>query len=148
MKRISQTILTNMCMVCDGSRILVQDKQNSSYTGVTFPGGHIENNESIADSVIREVFEETGLTIKNPRLCGIYDWIYEDGVRYIVFIHKTAEFSGELKASHEGPVRWIEKDDFLKESWADGMDKVFEIINGGEYTECYYDMELDEEFMK
>ena len=147
MKRISQTILTNMCMVYDGNRILVQDKQNSSYTGVTFPGGHIENNESIADSVIREVFEETGLTIKNPRLCGIFDWIYEDGVRYIVFIHKTNEFAGELKPSKEGPVRWIEKDSFLNEKLADGMDKVFEIIYGGQYTECYYDMKLDEEYL-
>ena len=148
MKRISKTILTNMCMISEGDLILVQDKQNSSYTGVTFPGGHIENNESIADSVIREVFEETGLTIKNPKLCGVFDWIYEDGVRYIVFIHKAHEFTGELKASKEGPVRWIKKDNFLNEAWADGMDKVFEIINGGKYTECYYDMKLDEEFMK
>ena len=74
MKRLSQTILTNMCMVCDGERILVEDKCNSSYTGVTFPGGHIEAGETLADSVVREVFEETGLTVKNPRLCGIYDY--------------------------------------------------------------------------
>ena len=148
MKRITKTILTNMCMVCDGENILVEDKVNSSYTGVTFPGGHIESGESLAEAMVREVFEETGLTIKNPRLCGMYDWVYEDGIRYLVFIYKEMEFDGELKSSEEGSVRWIKKEEFLKEKLADGMDKVFEIIEGGEYTECYYDMEDDTECMK
>lgn len=148
MKRITKTILTNMCMVCDGENILVEDKVNSSYTGVTFPGGHIESGESLAEAMVREVFEETGLTIKNPRLCGMYDWVYEDGIRYLVFIYKAMEFDGELKSSEEGSVRWIKKEEFLKEKLADGMDKVFEIIEGGEYTECYYDMEDDTECMK
>ena len=137
-----------MCMVCDGENILVEDKVNSSYTGVTFPGGHIESGESLAEAMVREVFEETGLTIKNPRLCGMYDWVYEDGIRYLVFIYKAMEFDGELKSSEEGSVRWIKKEEFLKEKLADGMDKVFEIIEGGEYTECYYDMEDDTECMK
>ena len=148
MKRITKTILTNMCMVCDGENILVEDKVNSSYTGVTFPGGHIESGESLAEAMVRDVFEETGLTIKNPRLCGMYDWVYEDGIRYLVFIYKAMEFDGELKSSEEGSVRWIKKEEFLKEKLADGMDKVFEIIEGGEYTECYYDMEDDTECMK
>ena len=148
MKRITKTILTNMCMVCDGENILVEDKVNSSYTGVTFPGGHIESGESLAEAMVREVFEETGLTIKNPRLCGMYDWVYEDGIRYLVFIYKAMEFEGSLKSSEEGSVRWIKKEEFLKEKLADGMDKVFEIIEGGEYTECYYDMEDDTECMK
>lgn len=148
MKRITKTILTNMCMVCDGENILVEDKVNSSYTGVTFPGGHIESGESLAEAMVREVFEETGLTIKNPRLCGMYDWVYEDGIRYLVFIYKAMEFEGSLKSSEEGNVRWIKKEEFLKEKLADGMDKVFEIIEGVEYTECYYDMEDDTECMK
>lgn len=148
MKRLTNTILTNMCMVCDGKYILVQDKQNSSYTGVTFPGGHIEKEESLTDSVIREVFEETGLTIKNPRLCGIYDWVLEDGIRYLVFIYKATEFSGDLHPSEEGNVRWIEKENFLKEKLAHGMDKVFEIVENGEYTECFYDTVAGEEKMR
>lgn len=143
MKRITSTILTNMCMVCDGQNILVQDKINSSYTGVTFPGGHIEDGESLVDSMIREVFEETGLTIHSPKLCGVYDWICEDGTRYFVFIYKATEFSGKLRSSEEGQVRWIKKDTFLNEKLAHGMDKVFEIIEGGRYTECFYEKGIE-----
>lgn len=148
MERYSQTVLTNMCMVCDGDYILVEDKQHGSYRGVTFPGGHIEAGESLADSIIREVREETGLVIKNPKLCGIYDWMTEENVRYLVLIYKAVTFTGELCASDEGQVRWIRKDDFLNEKLADGMDKVFEIIEGGVFTECFYDMEICEELMK
>ena len=135
-------------MVSDGPRILVQDKQNSSYTGVTFPGGHIECDESLTDAVIREVFEETGLTIQNPVLCGIYDWIYEEGIRYLVFIYKAANFSGTLHSSDEGTVRWIEAESFLNEKLAHGMDKVFEIINNSRYTECFYDLNVQIEYLK
>lgn len=147
MGRVSQTILTNMCMICDGDYILVEDKQNSSYTGVTFPGGHIEFGESLADSIIREVFEETGLTIQSPKLCGIYDWMTEENVRYLVLLYKATEFSGELCSSEEGQVRWIRKEDFRKEKLAHGMDKVFEIIEGGEFTECFFDLQTREETM-
>lgn len=139
MKRITNTVLTNMCMVCDGDNILVQDKVNSSYTGVTFPGGHIENGESLTEAIIREVLEETGLCIENPRLCGMYDWILDDNTRYFVFLYKATRFAGVLQSSKEGNVRWIDKDDFLKENLAHGMDKVFEIITGGQFTECFFD---------
>ena len=94
--RVTKTVLTNMCMICNGDFILVQDKVNSSYTGVTFPGGHVEHGETLADAMIREVKEETGLTIKNPRLCGVYDWMAEVDVRYLVFIYKAKEYEGEL----------------------------------------------------
>lgn len=40
--------------------------------------------------------EETGLTIKNPKLCGVKDWIEKDGTRYLVLLYKTDQFEGEL----------------------------------------------------
>lgn len=143
--RVTKTVLTNMCMICNGDFILVQDKVNSSYTGVTFPGGHVEHGETLADAMIREVKEETGLTIKNPRLCGVYDWMAEADVRYLVFIYKAKEYEGELCASAEGNVRWILKEDFLKEELAHGMDKVYEIAMNGEYTECFCNLETRRE---
>ena len=143
--RVTKTVLTNMCMICNGDFILVQDKINSSYTGVTFPGGHVEHGETLADAMIREVKEETGLTIRNPRLCGVYDWMAEADVRYLVFIYRAKEYEGELCASAEGNIRWIQKEDFMKEKLAHGMDKVFEIAMNGEYTECFCEISTREE---
>ena len=78
--RTETVTLTNMCMVYDDAgNVLVQDKVDKKWSGLTFPGGHIEKGESFVDSVIREVFEETGLTIEKPRICGTKDWLRDDG---------------------------------------------------------------------
>ena len=97
MAETEKVILTNMCMVYDGNKVLVQDRLNKNWKGLTFPGGHIEKHESFTDAVIREVKEETGLTIFNPQLCGIKQWPDSKSVRYIVLFYKTDKFEGELK---------------------------------------------------
>ena len=96
MSRAERVILTNMCMVYDGDRILVQNKVNDDWTGLCFPGGHVENRESFVKSVIREVKEETGLTIYEPRLCGVKQFYTEKDERYIVFLYKTNRFAVTL----------------------------------------------------
>lgn len=78
MDRLSRIELTNMCLIYDDKRVLVQEKQGlkEKYKGgLVFPGGHVETDESLLDSVIREMREETGLTIHNPQPCGFKDWI-------------------------------------------------------------------------
>ena len=50
---------TNMCMICDGRRVVVIDRKKQDWPGVTFPGGHVEPEESFTDAVIREVQEGT-----------------------------------------------------------------------------------------
>ena len=74
MARTETVEFTNMCMICDGSRVVVIDRKKRDWPGITFPGGHIEPGESFTDAVIREVQEETGLHIRSPQLCGIKDW--------------------------------------------------------------------------
>ena len=60
------------------------------------------------DAVIREVKEETGLTISKPQLCGIKDWYDDEDYRYVVLFYKTEHFTGELQSSDEGTVWWEE----------------------------------------
>ena len=46
MGNTEKTELTVMCMICDGTKILVQDRVNKDWPGVTFPGGHVEPGET------------------------------------------------------------------------------------------------------
>ena len=108
MKRTENTIFTNMCMVYDGEgNVLVQNRLNPDWPGIVFPGGHVEAGESFYDAAVREVFEETGLTVSELQMCGIKDWFRDDGTRYVVLLYKTNKFEGELTSSDEGEVMWI-----------------------------------------
>ncbi|MCQ4923655.1 NUDIX domain-containing protein [Tissierella carlieri] len=73
---------------------------------MTFPDGKVENGESIFESTIREVKEETGLDVKDLRFSGLIDW-YNDITheRWLIFLFKTDTFSGEMiDETHEGKV--------------------------------------------
>ena len=142
MGKIQRVELTNMCMICDGSRILVQDRRNPNWPGVTFPGGHVEAGESFVDSVIREVKEETGLDIANVRLCGIKQYIPEkdkqDYDRYIVLLYRTDTFSGDLKSSEEGRVFWIEREDLKDYQLPHGFDSMVDVFENDKLSENYW----------
>ena len=138
MARTEVVTLTNMCMIIDGSRVLVQHRNDPDWPGVTFPGGHVEKGESFTDAVIREVKEETGLTIEAPRLCGIKDWPEEDGSRYIVLLYRADRFSGTLVSSGEGEVSWVELDKLHSLPLADSMENMLRVFLEDELSEQYY----------
>ena len=129
MSRSEIVTITNMCMIYDGNRVLVQDRRDPDWPGVTFPGGHVEAGESFTDAVVREVLEETGLKISNPRLCGIKDWTNDDGSRYMVLLYKTDRFEGELKSSSEGEVFWMDLEDFKKADLARDMSDMLRVVS-------------------
>lgn len=136
MSRKSEIELTNMCLICDGNKVLVQEKVGTK--GLVFPGGHVEEGESLLESVVREMKEETGLTIENPKVCGFKDWIQEDGTRYIVLLYKTVKFTGELKSSDEGRVFWIDRAEINSVNLIWNMKELLEIFDTDLYSEFFF----------
>lgn len=134
-----KAIFTNMCMIYDDKgNILVQDRLNPDWPGVTFPGGHVEKGESFVDSVIREVKEETGLDIEKPVLCGVKQFQTNKDERYVVLFYKTNRFSGELKSSDEGEVFWIKRDEIDNYTLAHDFKEMLRIFEDDELSEFYY----------
>ncbi|HIT34702.1 MAG TPA: 8-oxo-dGTP diphosphatase [Candidatus Faecousia intestinigallinarum] len=138
MDRTQTVTLTNMCMVYQDNRVLVLDKIDGQWNGITFPGGHVEKEESFADAVVREVYEETGLTISSPQLCGIKDWTEQDGSRYIVLLYKTNKFEGMLKASDEGEVYWMELEELSKMQLSIDFLDMLKVFLDDNLSEFYY----------
>ena len=143
MSRNEEVELTNMCMICDGKgNVLVQDKVNHpTWHGWNFPGGHVEKGEYVTPSVIREMYEETGLTIENPRLCGIKEFHKsKDGKRYIVFLYIADKFSGELKESEEGDIFWYPISELTKsDKLIDGFGEMLPVFTDDGISEIYYE---------
>ena len=138
MERITPVELTNMCMVYDRQgNVLVEEKILKDRKGLIFPGGHVESNESVVDSVIREIKEETGLTVSNLELCGTKDWILENGARYIVFLYKTNNFAGTITPSSEGKVFWMPLKDLKAKEPFWHMDKMIDVFCNDCYSELY-----------
>lgn len=139
MNRNTSVELTNMCMIYDNNgNVLVQEKVGKNFKGIIFPGGHVEYRESIVDSMIREIKEETGLSISNLQFCGIKDWIEEDGSRYMVFLYKTNNYSGDIQSSSEGDVYWMPLVELKKIETLWHLDMMLEIFCGSEYSELYF----------
>ena len=135
--------LTNMCMLqrADG-RVLVQNRRDPNWGGLTFPGGHVEPGESLVDSVIREMKEETGLTIRNPRLIGTKSWMQKNSnERYLVLLYTATEYEGELHDSEEGNVRWMTLDEMREGQMVDGMELYFRIFLDRDVNEIWYELD-------
>lgn len=135
-----KVIITNMWMIENNdNQILVQDRKSENWPGVTFPGGKVEKNESFVDSVVREVFEETGLTIQNPLICGTKQFQTDQDERYIVLMYRANQFSGTLRSSDEGEVFWINKDDLSYYQLANDFEQMFKVMDSDSLSEFYYD---------
>ncbi len=137
MARTENATFTNMCMVRDGNRVVVQNRVDPGWPGIVLPGGHVEEGESFTGAVIREVFEETGLTIEAPRLCGVKDWYGENG-RYVVLLYRADRFSGELRSSSEGEVFWADLDELPRMKLAGSMAETLRVFLEDDLSELQF----------
>ncbi len=125
-------------MVYKDNKILMQDKVKG-WCGLTFPGGHIEKEESFVLGIKREILEETGLTIYNPKLCGIKQFQTENDERYIVIYFKTNEFEGELTSSDEGKMIWLERNQLNENNTAKGFLDTLKTFDDDSINEMMYE---------
>ena len=143
MSRTENAELTVLCLVEDGDRILLQDRVKEDWRGYALPGGHVEPGESFVGAVIREMKEETGLTVLDPRLAGVKQFPAEDG-RYVVLLFKATRWSGELRSSEEGRMEWIRYGDLPKVKTVDDLGDLLKVMNTPELTEFQYLVSGDE----
>ena len=139
MSRAERVILTNMCMVTDGANnVLVQNRKDPNWPGIVFPGGHVEPGETFVGSVIREVCEETGITVLNPKLCGVKQFHTREGERYIVFFFKATKFEGTLQSSDEGEAMWIPRSELFDHNCVDGLEDMIKLFEDENLSELFY----------
>lgn len=122
-KRVKLTI---MCMLYkDDGSFLVLNRLKKDWPGLTFPGGHVEDDELIIETVVREMKEETGLTVRNIEPRGYFEWNeFGDNVRHLAMLYRSKDFSGDLKESSEGNILWIKEEDLEKYPLSNDFEKI------------------------
>ena len=145
MKRTEDVELTVLCLIRRDNEYLLQDRIKKDWRGFTLPGGHVEPGESIVDAVIREMQEETGLTVDNPKLCGVKQFPIsgENGEsgRYLVFLFVADQFSGEIVSSEEGAMHWVKKEDLGKVNLVNDFKELLEVMLDENLSEFQYVVE-------
>ena len=103
--------LTTLCYIQrDGCVLMLhrtkkqQDENAGKWIGV---GGHLEENESPDECVLREIREETGLTPHDLRLRGLITFILPDWGNELTFLYTARTEETETPECAEGVLKWI-----------------------------------------
>ena len=143
MDRTERVELAVLCLIKDGDRVLLQNRVKKDWQGYTLPGGHVERGESFVDAVVREMKEETGFTIKKPRMVGIKQFPI-DGGRYIVLLFEATQFTGAVVSSEEGEMTWVDRAELANISAVDDLQELLKVFDDPELTEFQYIVDGDE----
>lgn len=121
--------LTTLCYIeKDGKYLMLyrnkkeNDVNEGKWIGI---GGHFEAGESPDECLLREVYEETGLTLTSYQFRGLITFCADDWPVEYMCLYTADGFEGELCSNcNEGELRWVEKERLLDLKLWEG-DKVF-----------------------
>ncbi len=96
------------CFLTDGESVLLIRREKEPYKGTfTVPGGKKEPGETFLDACVREMEEETGLIVENPKVRGIAHVVQEGLGKEVISVYFSAcSFHGTLRESDEGSLVW------------------------------------------
>lgn len=142
-----KTRLMNMIKIINPTtnEVVVLDKiKKEGWEGLTFPGGKVEENESLMAAAIREAKEETGLDIENLKFVGFITWLGKE-YKDTGLLYETSDYRGELVAKNrEGNPSWIDYGEFKRmDGMSLSMDKILKIYEG-EYKEIFWNTETEQ----
>lgn len=137
MERTEVCELTMLCLIQQDDKILLQNRVKKDWQGYTLPGGHVEPGESFVDACVREMQEETGLTVLNPKLCDVKQFP-NAGTRYIVFLFKADEFEGEVHSSEEGKMEWVPLDKLQEYNTVSDLKELLDVMLRDDLNEFQY----------
>ena len=125
-----EIVLTIMCaLINEKGELLFEYRNKKDWPGLTFPGGHVEDNEYIFDAVIREMKEETGLEVMNLENVGYIEWNDSpDNKRHLSILFIARNYKGELHSSLEGRVFFLRKEEINNYPLSNDFDKILKII--------------------
>lgn len=119
---------TSLCYIERGGKYLMLhrvkktvDENKDKWIGI---GGKFEEGESPEDCVIREVSEETGLTLNSWRYRGIVTFVSDEWGTEYMHLFTADGFQGQLKDCDEGELAWIKKSELLRLTLWEG-DRIF-----------------------
>ena len=107
----------------------VNDINKDKWIGV---GGHVEENETIDECVVREVKEETNLDLISFKLHGEVLFVL-NGYEELMYVYTSKEFKGVLKECNEGTLEWINKNEVINLPIWEGDKLIFELMNKDDY---------------